>query len=250
MNLSNIFFAGPADAAGTRIGRTASRRATRTVTRTVTRTATGSAARWAARLSVLCLIVLAQFPSPAMASAIEQLRIFATTTSSARGEFLQQQVRTNGRSGEASSGTFAFIRPGRFRWEVLKPIEQLIVTDGERVHFYDKDLKQVTVRKVTDAVSATPAAILFGSNDLEANFTIKDLGVSDGVDWLEAVPRSKESGFDRIRIGFRTGLPVAMEVLDSFGQTTRFVFRAIDRNPKLDGALFRFTAPAGVDVVQ
>lgn len=250
MNLSNTFFAGPADVAGTRIGRKASRRATRTVTRTVTRTHTGSASRWAARLSVLCLIVLAQFPSFAVASAIEQLRIFATSTSSARGEFLQQQVRTSGRSGEASSGTFAFIRPGRFRWEVLKPIEQLIVTDGERVHFYDKDLKQVTVRKVTDAVSATPAAILFGSNDLEANFTIKDLGTSDGVDWLEAVPRSKESGFDRIRIGFRTGLPVAMEVLDSFGQTTRFVFRAIDRNPKLEGALFRFTAPAGVDVVQ
>ena len=250
MNLSNTFFAGPADVAGTRIGRKASRRETRTVTRTVTRTHTGSASRWATRLSVLCLIVLAQFPSPAMASAIEQLRTFATSTSSARGEFLQQQVRTSGRSGEASSGTFAFIRPGRFRWEVLKPIEQLIVTDGERVHFYDKDLKQVTVRKVTDAVSATPAAILFGSNDLEANFTIKDLGTSDGVDWLEAVPRSKESGFDRIRIGFRTGLPVAMEVLDSFGQTTRFVFRAIDRNPKLDGALFRFTAPAGVDVVQ
>ena len=246
MNLSNTFFAGPADVAGTRIGRKASRTATHTVIRTVTR----ATSRWAARLSVLCLIALAQFPSPAVASAIEQLRNFATSTGSARGEFLQQQVRTNGRTGEASSGTFAFIRPGRFRWEVLKPIEQLIVTDGERVHFYDKDLKQVTVRKVTDAVGATPAAILFGSNDLEANFTIKDLGTSDGVDWLEAVPRSKESGFDRIRIGFRTGLPVAMEVLDSFGQTTRFVFRAIDRNPKLDGALFRFTAPAGVDVVQ
>jgi outer membrane lipoprotein carrier protein len=204
----------------------------------------------AARLSVLFVIVLALCPSLAAASAIEQLRSFATGTTSARGEFLQQQVRANGRPGEASSGTFAFTRPGRFRWEVLKPFEQLVVTDGERVHFYDKDLKQVTVRKVTDAVGATPAAILFGANDLEINFTIKDLGVSEGVEWLEAVPRSKESGFDRIRIGFRTGLPIAMEVLDSFGQTTRFVFRAIDRNPKLDAGLFRFTAPPGVDVVQ
>ena len=234
MNLSSTFFSDPADVAGDRIGPDAS----------------SPASRWATRLSVLCLIALSLCPSLAAASAIEQLRNFATGTSSARGEFLQQQVRANGRPGEASSGTFAFIRPGRFRWEVLKPFEQLIVTDGERVHFYDKDLKQVTVRKVTEAVGATPAAILFGSNDLETNFTIKDLGASEGVDWLEAVPRSKESGFDRIRIGFRTGLPVAMEVLDSFGQTTRFVFRAIDRNPKLDAGQFRFTAPPGVDVVQ
>ena len=130
------------------------------------------------------------------------------------------------------------------------PYEQLIVTDGERLHFYDKDLRQVTVRKVGDAISATPAAILFGSNDLDANFVLKEAGAADGLEWLEATPRSRESGFDRIRIGLRAGLPEAMEVRDAFGQTTRFQFRGIERNPSLDPALFRFTAPKGVDVVQ
>ena len=130
------------------------------------------------------------------------------------------------------------------------PYEQLIVTDGERLHFYDKDLRQVTVRKVGDAISATPAAILFGSNDLDASFVLKDAGSVDGVEWLEAVPKQKESGFDRIRIGFRGGLPEAMEVRDAFGQTTRFAFSKIERNPVLDAGLFRFSVPKGVDVVQ
>jgi chaperone LolA len=196
------------------------------------------------------VMALATAPGAASAAAIDQLREFASGTKTARGAFTQQQVRSSGRSGENASGTFAFSRPGRFRWEVAVPYEQLIVTDGERLHFYDKDLRQVTVRKVGDAISATPAAILFGSNDLDASFVLKDAGTVDGVEWLEAVPKQKESGFDRIRIGFRGGLPEAMEVRDAFGQTTRFAFSKIERNPALDAGLFRFAVPKGVDVVQ
>lgn len=202
------------------------------------------------RLAGLLLAPLLALPLPAFAAGIDQLREFANATRSARGEFTQQQVLGSGRSGPTASGSFAFSRPGKFRWDVQKPFEQLIITDGERVHFYDKDLRQVTVRKVGEAVGATPAAILFGSNDLETNFVVKDGGTADGLEWLDAQPRSKESGFDRIRIGFRAGLPESMEVRDAFGQTTRFTFRAIERNPALDPGLFRFTAPKGVDIVQ
>ena len=189
-------------------------------------------------------------PATGHAAALEQLRGFASGTRSARGEFSQQLVRADGRTGESSSGTFAFSRPGKFRWDVVRPFEQLIVTDGEKLYFYDKDLKQVTVRKVGDAISATPAAILFGSNDLEASFTLKELGPRDGLEWLEALPKSRESGFEKIQIGFRNGLPEAMEVRDAFSQVTRFTFRALERNPSIDAGLFRFTAPKGVDVVE
>lgn len=202
---------------------------------------------------LLCLasvLVLGTASMPAGAAAIDQLREFASGTKAARGEFTQQAVRTSGRPAEVSTGSFAFQRPGRFRWEVLRPYEQLIVTDGERMHFYDKDLRQVTVRKLGDSLAATPAAILFGSNDLDASFNLKEAGAADGLEWLEALPRNKESGFESIRIGFRGGLPEAMEVRDAFGQTTRFAFRAIERNPVIDPAMFRFTAPKGVDVVQ
>jgi outer membrane lipoprotein carrier protein len=184
------------------------------------------------------------------AAALDQLREFASSTRSARGEFTQQQLLSGGRTGQTASGTFAFSRPGKFRWEVSKPYEQLVVTDGERVHFYDKDLRQVTVRKMSESVGATPAAILFGSNDLEASFTLTEGGSADGLEWLDAVPKSRDAGFDRIRIGFKGGLPEAMEVRDAFGQTNRFQFKAIQRNPSLDAGAFRFTAPKGVDVVQ
>jgi len=188
---------------------------------------------------------------PAHAGALEDLRTFSSGTTAARGEFVQQTLSAAGRpAGGTSSGTFAFARPGKFRWEVTKPFEQLVVMDGERVHFFDKDLRQVTVRKASEALSATPASLLFGSTALDTAFALTDAGESEGLSWLDAVPRKRDSGFERIRIGFRAGLPVAMEVKDAFGQTTRYAFRNLERNPRLDGGLFRFSAPAGVDVIE
>jgi outer membrane lipoprotein carrier protein len=216
---------------------------------------TRPSARFGTRRGLLASLLSVTFgalfaPAAAVAAAREQLRDFVSGTRSARGQFTQQLIRASGRQGETASGTFAFSRPGKFRWQVARPFEQLIVTDGERLHFYDADLRQVTVRKVGDAISATPAAILFGSDDLEGSFTLAELGERDGLSWLEALPKSRESGFERIRIGFRNGMPEAMEVLDAFNQLTRFGFSDVERNPTLDPALFRFTPPKGVDVIQ
>ncbi len=195
-------------------------------------------------------------PSAAGAAAVApggaaqaQLREFLQSTKTARGVFTQKSQRAGG-GFENASGTFAFQRPGRFRWEVRKPYEQLMVGDGEKLYFHDKDLNQVTVRKLTDSLGASPASILFGSNDLDRNFMLKEDGARDGLDWLNALPRNKDAGFDRILIGLRGGLPEAMEVKDAFGRTTSFAFSGFERNPKLETDLFRFVTPKGADVVE
>jgi outer membrane lipoprotein carrier protein len=200
---------------------------------------------------VVSIATLLAFPGVAAAAALEQLRGFVTDTRSARGDFTQELVRANGRAGETTRGTFAFSRPGKFRWEVQRPYEQLIVADGERLHFYDVDLRQVTVRRLGDALAATPAALLFGGGaDLDASFTLSEMGERDGVAWLDALPKSRDAGFERIQLGFRGGVPVAMEVRDAFGQVTKFTFRDVQVNKPIEPGLFRFTPPKGVDVVQ
>lgn len=189
-------------------------------------------------------------PGQALAGAQAQLREFVGGTSIARGEFTQRSSRSAGQRVETASGVFAFSRPGRFRWEVRKPFEQLMVADGERLYFFDRDLNQVTIRKLSGALGSSPAAILFGSNELERSFSVRDTGTQDGLEWLEATPKSRDAGFEQIRIGFRAGLPEAMEVVDSFGGTTRFAFRGLERGARLDPDTFRFVAPKGADVIQ
>ena len=209
-----------------------------------------------ARRALTCAIGLTCFlgtagGAPAFAAgAIEQLKAFSSTTKSARGEFSQQLVKRSGQPAPAAKGEFAFSRPGRFRWEIKSPYQQLIVTDGKTLYFYDKDLKQVTVREAGDVISATPAAVLFGGAELDKAFSLKEEGEQDNLQWVEAVPKVADSGFDRIRVGMRDGLPAQMEVMDAFGQVNRFVFTRISRNATVPDSDFEFTPPPGVDVIR
>lgn len=188
--------------------------------------------------------------APAQASAVAALREFLAQTKTARGEFTQQVTRGSAQAAPPSTGTFFFERPGRFRWIYVAPYEQVLVADGQRLFLYDKDLNQVIVRKIAAALPASPASILFGGTDFERDFVVSDAGTRDGVEWLQAVPRAKDSQFERIEIGFRDSVPVAMVLADSFGQVSRLAFSRFERNATLDPQLFRFVPPPGADVLE
>jgi chaperone LolA len=197
----------------------------------------------------LAVLLTCALATQAQAGAIEQLRSFLTQTTSARGEFVQRVARGAGAAVQESGGRFVFQRPGRFRWSYERPYEQLIVADGQRLTIFDRDLNQATVRKLQTSLPSSPASILFGSNDFEREFEVSDAGARDGLEWIAARPRAKDTPFERIEIGFRDGLPGAMLLVDSFGQTTRLAFAKVERNPKLDADTFRFTPPKGADVL-
>ncbi|MRW92895.1 outer membrane lipoprotein chaperone LolA [Duganella sp. FT80W] len=188
----------------------------------------------------------------AHASALEQFKSFVASTKAAKGEFVQTQVKNaNGeapKAGKNSSGTFVFARPGKFIWTYTKPYDQVLQADGEQLFIYDKDLNQVTVKKLGDALGSSPAAILFGSNDLEKSFTLSEGGSRDGLEWLKAVPKAKDSSFEQIAIGLRNGVPEAMELKDSFGQTSVLKFSKLEKNPALNATSFKFVMPKGADV--
>ena len=185
----------------------------------------------------------------ASASALEQFKTFVSGTKSAKGEFSQQQVRSSpGKVAPVSTGTFVFARPGKFVWTYQKPYEQLLQADGDTLYIFDKDLNQVTTRKLGSALGSSPAAILFGSNDLEKNFTLSEAGTRDGLEWLDAKPKNKDTSFEQISIGLKNGVPEAMDLKDTFGQTSKLRFTNFQRNPTLAANFFKFEVPTGADV--
>jgi outer membrane lipoprotein carrier protein len=183
------------------------------------------------------------------ATGLEQLHAFVGGARTGKASFTQRVVGKAQSSVKESAGTFTFQRPGKFRWAYERPYEQLIVGDGGKLWIYDRDLNQVIVRKLDLALGSSPAALLAGDNALEKNFDVSDAGRGDGMELIEAKPKSAESGFLRVRIGFRDNLPRVMELTDTFGNVTTLVFGAFERNPALDVSLFRFVPPQGADVV-
>src|SRR3954451_17222039 len=200
------------------------------------------------RYPVLALLLCA-FASAAHADAVERFRSFLKSTQSARADFEQKVYGRENKLLQESKGSFVFQRPGRFRWTYAKPVDQVIVGDGQRVWIYDRDLNQVTVRRLSKALGSTPAALLAGSSDVEKAFELSEVGQQGGLEWLEAKPRDRDAGFERIRMGFDVAGVKAMELTDHFGQTTVLRFSGLERNPKVDAAEFRFTPPKGADVL-
>ena len=196
---------------------------------------------------LICLPLLAQ------ASALEQFKAFVAGTKSARGEFTQRMVKEEGgkmRVSSTANGVFLFARPGKFIWTYQKPYEQILQADGEKLFIYDKDLNQVTIKILGNAIGTSPAAILFGSNDLEKNFTLSEGGLREGIEWLQAIPKAKDTSFEKIGIGLKDGVPVAMELRDSFGQISLLSFTKFEKNPSLPANQFHFALPKGADVLQ
>ena len=185
----------------------------------------------------------------AHADSLDRFKTFLRDTQSARAEFEQKVYGRGGKLTQESSGSFVFQRPGRFRWTYAKPVDQLIVGDGERVWIYDRDLNQVTVRRLSRALGSTPAALLAGASDVEKAFELRDAGSRDGLEWMEAKPKECEAGFELVRMGFGPQGLQAMELIDHFGHTTRLRFSNLRPNPKLDPAEFRFEPPPGADVL-
>ncbi|HET7032721.1 MAG TPA: outer membrane lipoprotein chaperone LolA [Casimicrobiaceae bacterium] len=186
----------------------------------------------------------------ACAGGIEQLRAFHATTKTGKVEFRQVVIGKSQQGQQReSSGTFAFQRPGKFRWFYEKPFEQLIVGDGEKLWVYDRDLNQVIVRKLDVALGSTPAALLAGDSALEKNFVLIDAGRKNDLDYVDAKPSSSDTGFALVKIGLSDNLPRTMELTDTFGNVTVLTFSRFERNSTVDPGLFKFVPPQGADVI-
>jgi outer membrane lipoprotein carrier protein len=185
----------------------------------------------------------------AHADAVATLKDFVEQVKTGHGAFTQTVTSPDGAKKKTSSGTFDFARPNRFRFAYARPYEQLIVSDGQKVWIHDLDLNQVTVRKFTAALGATPAAVLAGGS-LDKDFDLSALPPKDGLEWAEAKPKAKDGAFQSVRIGFKGRDLAAVEITDAFGQRSLLQFTQFQANAPVPPDSFKFVVPKGVDVIE
>ncbi len=181
---------------------------------------------------------------------ITQLKAFLKTSASLAADFKQVSFNKAGQPAQSSFGKFYLSRPGKFRWNYQKPFEQEIVSNSDKVWFYDADLEQVTVKKLDDSLGSTPALLLTGQVDIEEKFVLEEQGNDENLNWVKLSPKNEESGFKYILIGLNNGQLGGMELSDNFGQLTRIYFSNIQLNPTLSDSLFDFKAPKNADVFE
>ena len=182
-----------------------------------------------------------------MGAATAKFNAFVTRVSKGQANFEQVVIDKTGAVGQRANGTFIFSRPGKFRWNYVKPAQQ-IVSDGTKVWIYDQDLNQVTIKKFDTTLSATPAALLTGTAKLDSLFNTTEQGEINGLDWVLATPKQADTGFESVRIGFKGEVLAELELKDLFGNRTQLKFTDLKSNVAAPVSTFTFVPPKGADV--
>lgn len=208
-------------------------------------------ARLAGALILLAGTATAAYGAAAQTAQAGRQRVeaFLQGLDGLQAQFKQVLTDRNGQSIDEASGTLAISRPDRFRWDYREPYQQVIVSDGARIWIYDSDLEQVTVRKLDETLSATPAMLLSGRSSLADNFNVRQFEQQGAVAWVRMEPRRDDTDFKWVRLGFEGAVLKYMQLADKLGQTTSLEFSKVERNPPLDPSRFTFTVPPGADVI-
>ncbi len=183
------------------------------------------------------------------ADGVASMNNFYDKTQAMRADFYQLVTDKQGRKVQEVHGQMQLKRPNKFRWDYNKPFEQQIISDGKQVWLYDTELAQVTVREFSKALGSSPAALLAGDDAIDKSFNLTNASAKGGLDWVSASPKEKETGFEKIMLGFKDNKLQEMSLVDSFGHNTKIVFSRLEINPAIDEKAFLFQSPKGVDVV-
>ena len=185
----------------------------------------------------------------ANAGARDQLNAFTKGLKGLDGQVSQQVFDVRGKQKESSTGRVAVSAPRLFRWEYVKPYPQLIVADGKTVWVYDPDLQQASKRPQGVEEASSPLAILLDPAKLDRDFTVKEAGASNGIEWLQLTPKQADAAFKTAKLGFGKAGLAEMEYVDALGQRTKISFSGWKRNPGFAKGTFTYVPAKGVDVI-
>lgn len=200
-------------------------------------------------ISRLLFVLFLTLSLSANATGLERIKEYFQNIQSASADFHQVVTDKQGHKTQDVTGVMQLQKPNKFRWDYNKPFVQQIIGDGEKIWLFDPELNQVTVRSFTKAAGSSPAALLAGGKEMERSFVIKDASRKGTLEWVLAVPKIGETGFERLFLGFKGDALMEMELHDSFGNRTAIQFINVVRNPKLSADLFKFTPPRDADVL-
>ena len=199
---------------------------------------------------VFCWLVLLVSKAYAVAPA-QQLSDLLNQTRTMQANFTQTTYDNKGKAIQQGRGQMALWRPGRFRWEVKKPLPQVIIANTTRLWIYDPDLEQVTIRPLKQTTGEAPALLLSHVNAVfDKDFIVSqpESKASD-LQWFLLTPRSRDNVFASVKLGFLNKQIKEMRLADHLGHETLIQFKNIKTNLALSESLFTFKPTANIDVI-
>ena len=202
--------------------------------------------------SMLLLPILAFSSLSAHADAQDVTRLsqLLEKSKTISANFSQLTLAADGMQLQEAKGEMSVQRPGLFYWHTEAPQEQTMISDGQKVTLWDPDLEQVTIKKLDQRLTQTPALLLSGDvSKISESFDISSKQAGEVMEFT-LKPKTKDTLFDSLNLSFRNGMINNMRLMDSIGQRTDIVFSGVKANEPIPASKFKFVIPKGADVIQ
>lgn len=159
-----------------------------------------------------------------------------------------------GRRPRTESGQVFLRRPGFMRWEYREPEEKLFLSDGETIHFYLPDRKQVQKSRVGRSRDRRlPFLFLLGRGNLKRDFSriewAREKPFFAGNKVLAATPGKAAGPVAEVLMEYDPGRMQLQRValIERGGARNDFIFTNIRENAGLSKGLFDFQGSADLD---
>lgn len=208
---------------------------------------------WRALVAVLAVAAAAGAAEPDAEAVADRVQARFDATQDFTAAVRQELTVASAGATTTATGTVAFKKPGRMRWELANGSAQIIVADGRTLWFYEPEAEQVLKAPFEAAFrSSTPISFLTGVGRLRDDFTVASARADGDRLALELLPRRRDGdvGALRLQLDPATYDILGAEITDPLGNRTRLFFADLRRNVGLPDARFEFAVPDGVDVVE
>jgi chaperone LolA len=206
------------------------------------------------RLVATCLLC-ACAASPSSARNLNEIlkgveaRYNSARTLEARFE---QRWLAGGRPRRAESGTLKLLKPGKMRWDYTIPAGKLFLSDGKTLWYASPATGRVerTAMKNADDFR-TPLAFLLGRLSFKKTFQDLELRESGSEATIVAIPKASRAPYSKVEFTLSPANEITRLLITGLDETImEFRFSGEKLNASIDSASFRYTPPAGVEVVE
>jgi outer membrane lipoprotein carrier protein len=194
-------------------------------------------------------------PRLELAAVIERMQKRYDQARSFRASFSQKYSRAVVGRMTVSTGEVAFKKPGRMRWDYRKPEPRMFLSTGQFLWLYEPEEKQAFKQDLKSSQLPAALAFLMGKGKITDEFEVSfssDMRYGGADDYrLQLGPRQPQSTYKTI-IFVVDGKEFTVResvLVDQQGNVNHFTFSELKINDKIPDALFKWTPPDGVRVI-
>ncbi|MDA7686997.1 outer-membrane lipoprotein carrier protein LolA [Pseudomonadales bacterium] len=193
-----------------------------------------------------------------VAMSVQRFVELLAHSDSIRADFTHTMRDKGGNLLDQSSGWMAWQRPQNFRWEIIEPLTQTLIINGELFYQYDRDLEQLIVQPVSADIAALPNVLLTGDalviDALYRVEFVEEVAIPSSGGTVQQrfrlMPKSDGGLFSAIMIEFSGQQITAIDIEDDLQQTSRFEFRQTQLLKAVGADLFELKTAPGTEIIQ